>query len=62
MCKIITKDGNGRIIRRSLETAGRNVVRVTEFGVYESGVRRSERMSLKSIGRGSYPVRPFSIK
>lgn len=62
MCKVITKDSNGRVIRRSLETIGINVVHVSEFGVYESGIRRSERISLKTTKGLSSSVRPFCIK
>lgn len=62
MCKIVTKDSQGRVIKLSLETIERTVVRVSEFGVYESGVRRSVHMSLKSSRGYLSPVRPFSIK
>ncbi len=62
MCKIVTKDSHGRVSKVSLETMESNVVRVSEFGVYESGVRRSVHMSLKFSRSFSSPVRPFNIK
>lgn len=62
MCKIVTKDSKGLIIRKSLESVSVKLERVTEFGVYESGIRRSQRISLKSVRGTSQAILPFNIK
>lgn len=61
MCKIIYKDKNGKTITRNSREVVR-MKRVSAVGVYESGIRRSERMSLKVSPDGAGSVRPFRLK
>lgn len=62
MCRIVTKDKNGKIISRGMEAVNGNITRVTRFGVYESGVQRSHMMAQRSSRGASSSVFPFSIR
>ncbi len=61
MCKIITYDANGNRIERNLNDVVVKAERATTIGVLESGVFRSERMSLRSVREMSFDIRPFKM-
>ena len=62
MCRIMTKDKDGRIVCRGMESVKGKISRVTRFGVYESGVQRSPLMAQRSSRGGASSVLPFSIR
>lgn len=62
MCKVIIKNSKGRIVRREAKVFLASMRRVSAVGVYESGIRRSQRMSMKFGRGGNQAVSPFKIE
>ncbi|MCI8998934.1 MAG: hypothetical protein HFJ95_08075 [Muribaculaceae bacterium] len=54
MCRIIYRDANGNIAQKPLNGKVRHI---TELGVYQSGITRSERISFRMM-RSTF-TRPF---